>query len=91
MTIMKIKDGYMLREVARTPIAVAVGPAARGFNGMIRLNPSGAFLWRLLERGSAEAELAKECAARYGLGRAEAVEHVAAFLELLRKNGLVDE
>lgn len=88
---MKIKDGYMLREVAETPIAVAVGPAARGFNGMIRLNSSGAFLWRLLERGSAEAELAEECATRYGLGRAEAAEHVAAFLELLQKNGLIDE
>ena len=47
MTIMKIKDGYML--------------------------------------------LAEECATRYGLGRAEAAEHVAAFLELLRKNGLIDE
>mgnify|MGYP000037122102 CR=1 FL=1 len=88
MTIMKIKDGYMLREVAGTPIAVAVGPAARGFNGMIRLNSSGAFLWRLLERGSAEAELAEEW---YGIGRTEAEEHVAAFLELLRKNGLIDE
>lgn len=81
MTIMKIKDGYMLREVAGTPVVVAVGPAARG-STVDPADSSGAFLWRLLERGSAEAELAEECATRYGLGRAEAAEHVAAFLEL---------
>ena len=55
---MKIKDGYILREIAEIPVAVPVNDAARSFNGMIRLNSTGAFLWRLLERKMEKEQLA---------------------------------
>ena len=84
---MKIKDGYILREIAEIPVAVPVNDAARSFNGMIRLNSTGAFLWRLLEK----EQLAEACVCRYRIDRSEAEKHVTEFLDLLRKNGLLDE
>lgn len=56
---MKIKDGYILREIAEISVAVPVNDAARSFNGMIRLNSTGAFLWRLLERKMEKEQLAE--------------------------------
>ena len=47
---MKIKEGFVLRTVAGSNIVVPVGAAAMDFNGMITLNDSGAFLWRVLEQ-----------------------------------------
>ena len=42
---MKIKEGFILREVAGNYIVVAVGSAVKQFNGVITLNETGAFLW----------------------------------------------
>lgn len=49
---MKIKDGFMLRSIAGTNVVVPTGDNCLNFNGMITLNDSGAFLWRLLQDGS---------------------------------------
>ena len=48
---MKIKEGFILREVAGNYIVVAVGEAVKNFNGVINLNESGAFLWKILSQG----------------------------------------
>ena len=88
---MKIKDGYILREIAEIPVAVPVNDAARSFNGMMRLNSTGAFLWRLLERKMEKEQLAEACVSRYRIDRSDAEKHVTEFLDLLRKNGLLDE
>lgn len=45
---MKIKKGFMLREVAKNYVVVAVGEASKEFNGVINLNETGAFLWKQL-------------------------------------------
>ena len=45
---MKIKNGFILRNVSDAYVVVAVGEAAKDFNGMITLNETGAFLWKTL-------------------------------------------
>ena len=54
---MKIKDGFILREVAGNYIVVAVGSAVKTFNGVINLNQTGAFLWELLQKGAEKEDL----------------------------------
>ena len=54
---MKIKDGFILREVAGSYLVVAVGNAVKEFGGIVNLNETGAFLWRLLEKSSTEPEM----------------------------------
>lgn len=56
---MKIKEGYLLREVANNYVVVPTGKAALDFSGMISLNETGAFLWKeLLEEKTEEQLLA---------------------------------
>ena len=53
---MKIKEGFILRKVGIQYVVAATGKASESFNGMMRLNESGAFAFRLLQAGiSAEA------------------------------------
>ena len=45
---MRIKDEFLLREVAGSYIVVATGALTKEFNGIIKLNETGSFLWKKL-------------------------------------------
>ena len=49
---MKIKDNYVLQEVAKEYLVVPIAEEADRLQGIIRLNESGAFLWKYLESGT---------------------------------------
>ena len=42
---MKIKDGFLLREVAGNYVVIAVGEDAVNFNSIITVNEIGAYIW----------------------------------------------
>ena len=49
---MRIKDGYIIKKLGIGYVVVTVGEASKDFNGLIRLNPSGAFLWQNILDGA---------------------------------------
>ena len=55
--MLKIKKGFILRKLGTEHMAVAIGEASRNFNGMIRLNETGAFYWKELEKGTTKEDL----------------------------------
>ncbi|MBS7262242.1 MAG: PqqD family protein [Eubacteriales bacterium] len=88
---MKIKDGFMLRELGDGFIAVAVGERAASFNGMVKLNATGAFIWKTLESGCDRDGLIRALTDHYDIDAAKAAEAADAFTAQLRKNGFLDE
>ena len=86
---MKIKDGFILREVAGSYLVVAVGAAVKQFNGMINLNETGAFLWRILEKGATEEEAVAELLKEYDPDEETAKADVKAFVSKLTEAGLL--
>ena len=86
---MKIKDGYLLREVAGSFVVVSLGNL--DFDGMIRLNETGELLWRALEKGASEADLVSLLLKEYRVTEEIASRDVALFIEKLRANALLDE
>lgn len=88
---MKIKKGFLLREVDGTAIVVAVGAAAREFNGMITLNSVGAFLWREIDKGATESDLVAALLNEYEVEEAVAAKDVSAFVNKMREAGILDE
>lgn len=86
---MKIKDGFILREVAGNYIVVAVGSAVKQFNGVITLNETGAFLWKKLEGGCEEKDLLSALLDEYEVESAVAEADVKAFLEKLNGANLL--
>lgn len=55
--MIKVKEGFLLRKLGDESIVVAIGEAGKTFNGMIRLNRTGAFYWKELEKGTSEDKL----------------------------------
>ncbi len=88
---MKIKSGFLLREIDGTALVVAVGSAAKTFNGMITLNDVGTFLWKHLAEGADEETLTAAVLGEYDVNKDVATADVAAFVDNLRKAGVLDE
>lgn len=88
---MKIKEGFILREVAGSYVVVAVGEASKAFKGVIKLNNSGAILWKELEKGVSDVEiLTKALLNEYDIDEKTAKEDVLAFLDQLKKAKIVE-
>lgn len=85
---MKIKEGYRLRKVGNNSIVVAVGGI--NFTGLITVNETGTFIWKMLEKGAEPDEvvnaLAKECDVKPSDIQGEVYE----FLQKLKGEGLVE-
>ncbi len=87
---MKIKEGFILREVAGSYLVVAVGKAVKEFNGVVNLNETGAFLWKLLEKSSTEEEMVNALLEEYDVDRATAEADVKSFVDKLLEAKLAD-
>lgn len=88
---MKLKDGFVLEEVGGAYLAVAVGERAAQVNALVRLNGSGAFLWKLLSEGDkTEEQLLVAMLAEYDVDEKRAAEDIRKFTEYLSESGLLD-
>ena len=88
---MKLKSGYILREVAGNYLVVAVGKRAKEFNGMINLNGTAAELWKLLEDGNTEEGLTAFLLENYDVDEERARENVSAFVKKLKEADLLEK
>lgn len=82
---MKIKEGFILRKVGIQFVVAATGKASEHFNGMMRLNESGAFAFRLMQQGITEEELTIRLMGEYEVSEQTARKDVAAFTAALRE------
>ena len=88
---MRIKEGFMMRDVAGQAVAVATGEASKSFNGMIKLNTTGSKIWRGVEAGEDEAAIADSLASEYGIDTEQAFADVTAFIARMREIGIVED
>lgn len=84
---MKLKDGFMLREIAGTWVVVPIGQRVVEFNGLMTLSESGALLWRKLEIGAEMEELVETVLGNYDIDEATAIADIKLFLsDIVEKN-----
>ena len=88
---MKVRDGFILREVGDQPVVVAVGGASQYFNGMVKLNASGKFLFEQLKDDKSEDDLVKAMTEKYEVDEETARKDVQSFVETLVKPGIIEE
>lgn len=81
---MKVKKGFILRKLGKEYMVVAVGEAGKHFNGMIRMNESGAWLWEQLKEGvSKQTLLDRMCQYYDDLPRDTAEADLGEFLDTI--------
>ena len=88
---MKIKDGFVLTEAAGNSLVVAVGDMADKFSGYIKLNSTGAFIWKLIEKKDLSVdELASAMVAEYDISDDIAKRDILAFQKTLSTAGILE-
>ena len=88
---MKIKEGYILREVASSNIVVPIGKAQVSFNGIMTLNEVGTLIWKLLEKGAEKGELVSAVTAEYEVDEQTASRDIDIYIAKLRDKGLIED
>ena len=84
---MKLKKDYVLRQVADTWVVLPLADASVDFNGMLKLNDSGAMLWKVLEQGGGKDALVDALTGEYNVSRQQAQADVDEFLTKLMQSG----
>ncbi len=91
MKKIRIKDGFLLREMAGEYIVIPVDEAREYFSGMIQLNAVGAFLWNICSDGTTIEQMSEALIEKYDVGRQEAECDARNFVVQLKQKGLLEE
>ena len=88
---MKIKSGFVLRDVAGKTFVVATGELSKTFKGMITLNETGKFIWNLLENDVTKEEIVDKMLEVYnGVERAVVENDVDVFIDKLAGDNILE-
>lgn len=88
---MKLKENFVLRQVADHWVVLPLNTGTLNFAGILSLNESGAMLWRCLEQGGDADTLADALTAEYNIDRATALADAREFIDKLRSAGCLED
>ena len=87
---MQINKDFILQKVGTSYVAVPVGETSTSFNGMVRLNETGVFLWKKLsEKNCTEEDLVEAILEEYDVAREIAAADIHRIVEQLREHGIL--
>lgn len=87
---MKIKNQYVLKEIAGENIVIPTGQEAVSFNGIITLNNSAKMLFKKLQKETKQEDLIRLFLETYNVDEATAVNDVEDFIVILKKHHLLE-
>ena len=87
---MKIKSGFVKRNIAGSNIVVPVGKTAKSFNAMITLNDSAAFFWDCFQKDITVDECLKLVLEEFDVDEERARKDIEGFVKMLEDNGLTE-
>lgn len=88
---MKIKSGFVLRDLSGEHIVMPTGKNISAFDGTIVLNEVAAFIWEKLCAGCSREELLLDILAEFEVDRSRAEADLDALLNKLREYQVIDE
>ena len=88
---MKIRDGFLLKEIAGSFVVVPSSDDMMDFSLMITTNETGAFLWKCLETETDIPEICQKLKAEYEGASDEQFEaDVKEFVKMLQENNILE-
>jgi hypothetical protein len=88
---MKLKDGIVTNSIDGESFAIATGKATKEFNGLVKNNPSAAFIFELLKTEQSEDSIVKAMLDKYDVDEPTVRKDVRELLELLKSKNLIEE
>lgn len=88
---MKLKYNFVTNEVADKIVAVAVGDDLNSFNGFIKMNDVGAYIFNMLKNDVTEDEIVEAMKKDFADASEEEIrENVSGFIDGLKKYEVLD-
>lgn len=87
---MKIKQGFVLKNIADSNIVVPLNSQVVDFSSIIKLNETGAFLWSQLSSDKTADELVAALTSEYDVDNATATRDVTTFIAKLKDADLLE-
>ncbi len=88
---MKIKKGFVVREVGGKKYAVATGEVAKSFKGMLGLNDMGALIFGLLQTDTTLQAVVDSILNEYEADRKTVEADVEKFVSQLKSIDVIEE
>lgn len=86
---MKLKDGLVLNKVADEYVVVSHNPDI--FNGILKINDSGAFIFELLQKGKENNDIVQSMTEVYYVTREKAEDDLKEFIQKLDDVGMIEK
>ena len=86
---MKLVEGFCTRKILDETIIVPTGEAARCLSGLIAVNETGEFLFRLLQTEQTMENLVAELLNEFEVDKETAEADVVAFVNTLKDNNML--
>ncbi len=87
---MQINKDFTIQKVGASYVAVPVGKTSQTMHCMVRMNDTGAFLWKqMAEKDCTEAELVEALLAEYEVDRETAEKDVHAIVTTLQNSKIL--
>lgn len=88
---MKLKYIFVTNKVADKIVAVAVGEDAEKFNGFIKMNETGAYIFNMLKKDVTEDEIVAALEKEYeGVTKEELCNTVKEFIARLKESDVIE-
>lgn len=87
---MKIKKGFLAREIAGSHIVVPVGERVIDFKGIMTLNDTGFFIWTCLTEEISYGQLLTKILDEYEIDETTAKADLDEFLNLARESDILE-
>ena len=88
---MKIKDVFILKDVAGSKIVIATGAQRINFNGVITFNDVGAEVFNMLDGTNSVEDIVSKISADYNVDSNIVKNDVEKLIEKMKKHNLIDE
>lgn len=88
---MRIKSGYILREIVGNNVIIPIGERVIDFKGMMMPNDTGSFIWKQLTVDISYEQLLKSILDEYDIDEDTAKTDLDDLLTEARKNGVIEE
>ena len=88
---MKIKKGFVLRDVAGRSVVVATGAAAKKFRGMVMLNDTGREVWTRFLIGMDQEDIISGMVEDYEGSEEKVGGEVQKLIGQMQENGFLEE
>lgn len=88
---MKLRKGIVTNSIDGESFAIATGKATKDFNGLVKNNPTSAFIFELLKSEQTEESIVNAMLEKYDVDEATVRADVKELLDLLKSKKLIED